>query len=703
MPWYRDKLRRNLVDMHIDDWNEEFLSQFDPEQYVALLERGNINAPMLYLQSHVGLCYWPTKSGKMHAAFIGCEDKMKRLERLCHEKGMAVIAYYSLIYNNWAHEHHPDWRIIDLDGQDTRAHGERYGQCCPNNADYRAFTEVQIRELCEYFDFEGIFYDMLFWTKICVCPSCRARWEREVGGALPERVDWSDPRWRLFQQKRCEWMGEYAQWITDITHKYKPGVSVEHQYSTIIHNWMFGVNENIGLASTYSGGDLYGGTEEQSFACKLYYSATKNQPFEYMTSRAYPALTEHTTTKSDDMLRQHVMMTCLHHGANLMIDAIDPIGTLDERVYERIGRVYREAEVFEPVMSLGEMAYDVAIYYDLNGKYNPEAPAAALTDPNLDTSRGGMHDAALGAARSLRAHHIPYGLLSSWHFDDLDKARVLAVCDVPALEDDKAEKILEYVKNGGCLYLSGHAHPRLLRELFGLEYTGRTEESVTYVSPTEVGQAFMDGQFTRRYPLVMFETQPTVSGTPRGDVLGTLTLPYTIPNAAATAETPFFSTLDMNDARQRTLRFASIHSNPPGRFTETPALVSARYGQGQCIWSAAPIEHPRREQHSEIFTRLIADLCGDHFVFRADAPEEVEAVLFDAPAESKKVIGVINVLEGFHLPALPDITLRVSCARKPAAVTRISTGDAWPFVFENGECIIHLDSLSCCEMFLIDA
>ena len=48
MQWYQTKFRRNLVDMHIEDWNEEFLSQFDPETYVENLKRGHINAPMLY-------------------------------------------------------------------------------------------------------------------------------------------------------------------------------------------------------------------------------------------------------------------------------------------------------------------------------------------------------------------------------------------------------------------------------------------------------------------------------------------------------------------------------------------------------------------------------------------------------------------------------------------------------------------------------
>ncbi len=703
MQWYQTKFRRNLVDMHIEDWNDEFLSQFDPQTYVENLKRGHINAPMLYLQSHVGLCYWPTRSGRMHRAFLGCEDKMKRLERLCHQNGMAVIAYYSLIYNNWAHENHPNWRIVDLAGRDTRSDGGRYGQCCPNNMEYRAFTEMQIRELCEYFDFEGIFYDMLFWTKICVCPSCRARWEAEVGGELPAMVDWKDPRWRLFQQKRCEWMGEFAQWVTDLTRQYKPGASVEHQYSTIMHPWLWGVNENIALASTYSGGDLYGGIEEQSFACKLYYGATENQPFEYMTSRAYPALSEHTSTKSEDMLRQHVMMTCAHHGANLLIDAIDPVGTMDSRVYERIGKVYREAEAFEPVMSLGEQAFDVALYYDLNGKYDPEFPAAGLADDACqEREKGPMHNALLGAARSLRTHHIPYGIVNNHYFHRYRKARVLVLSDVPALEDARAEEIMQYIQEGGSLYMSGHCHPKLLESLFGLRYTGWTEESVTYVSPTGAGDAYMGKHYTRQYPLAMFERQPTVEGTPKGTVLGTLTLPYTIPNVSATSETPFFDALDMSSKTQRTLRFSSIHSNPPGIYTGAPAMVYAEYGRGKCVWSAAPIERPHREQHSDIFASIIAMLAGNRFCFTAKAPEHVECVLFDAPEEGKKVVSVINVFEAFHIPAARDIAISVSCAQKPHRVWRVSSGEAMPFAWEMGACTVHLDALQCCEMMVLE-
>lgn len=705
MEWYQKQFRRNLVDMHIEDWNEEFLSKFDPETYVENLKIGRIGAPMLYLQSHVGLCYWPTKSGKMHNAFRGREDMMKRVERLCHQNGMDVIAYYSLIYNNWAFEQHPEWRIVDAAGRDTRFGGGRYGQCCPNNMEYRAFTEAQIAEFCAYFDFEGIFFDMLFWTKICHCPACKARWAREVGGEMPPMIDWKDERWRMFQQKRCEWMGEFAQWATATLHKYKPGAAVEHQYSTIAQSWMRGVTENMALASTYSGGDLYGGIEAQSFSCKLYYNCTENQPFEYMTSRCHPALSEHTTTKSEDLLRQSAMMTYLHHGAFLLIDAIDPVGTMDRRVYERIGKIFRETEPYEKYLSTGRQVYDVALYCDLHGKFNIEAaPTPVEREEEADQSLP-SNQSLLGAARSLRTHHLPYGVVNNWYFDRFRRAKVLVLSDVQAFEDAKVDEVLDFVKNGGGLYLSGHCPPRLLKEIFGLAYGGWTDETVTYISPTAAGGRYMDGQFTRDYPLVMFERLPLAEGTPRGEVLGTLTLPYTIPNQAGDAVTPFFANGGAAAdplKRERVMKFASIHSNPPGIFTDRPAMVEASYGKGRAVWSAAAIERPDREQHSEIFARLIAELAGGDFAFSATAPESVECVLFDAPEEKKMIMGVMNIQEGFHTPVVHDIEVSVACPGKPKAV-RLLPGEApLNFAWENGRATVRFASLKCCEMYVIE-
>src|SRR6185295_5452101 len=60
-PWYVTSYRRTLLDMHIDDRDASFLSRVDPAAYVDLLARARVRSVMLYANSHVGLCYWPTR------------------------------------------------------------------------------------------------------------------------------------------------------------------------------------------------------------------------------------------------------------------------------------------------------------------------------------------------------------------------------------------------------------------------------------------------------------------------------------------------------------------------------------------------------------------------------------------------------------------------------------------------------------------
>ena len=50
--WYQTACRRHLCDMHIEDWDEQFLSRFSPEKYVQDLVTAKVQNPMIYLQSH---------------------------------------------------------------------------------------------------------------------------------------------------------------------------------------------------------------------------------------------------------------------------------------------------------------------------------------------------------------------------------------------------------------------------------------------------------------------------------------------------------------------------------------------------------------------------------------------------------------------------------------------------------------------------
>lgn len=243
--WIEGNYRRNLMDMHIDDWNPEFLSRLDVDEYIEALKDAGIQAAMVKGRPHTGLAYYPTKVGRMHKGLKGF-DFLGTMVQKCHENGIAVVAYFTQIFDNWAADNHPDWRIITSEGKGMREFHEkenmktgRYGIVCPNNKEYREYVKACLTEMNELYDFDGMFLDMTFFPEVCYCPSCRKRYMEETGKELPRVIDWQDPDWRAYAYKRDEWMADYARFATDCVKKIKPHVTIEHQFSSIAASYQW--------------------------------------------------------------------------------------------------------------------------------------------------------------------------------------------------------------------------------------------------------------------------------------------------------------------------------------------------------------------------------------------------------------------------------------------------------------------------------
>ncbi len=119
-PWFKKSSRRLLLDMHIDDWNPEFLSQFDPHVLVENLRLANVPALMIPANTHAGLCSWPTQVGIEHATLKG-KDMLGQVIEACHaaEISMSVL-YYCTVYIERYGDLHPEARIVDATGYDGK-------------------------------------------------------------------------------------------------------------------------------------------------------------------------------------------------------------------------------------------------------------------------------------------------------------------------------------------------------------------------------------------------------------------------------------------------------------------------------------------------------------------------------------------------------------------------------------------------------
>lgn len=650
--WFQKSYRRNLVDMHITDWEEKFLSEFNPQKYVDMLTLANISLAMVPTNSHVGNCYWPTKIGHMHKGVMR-RDILKELTNLCHEKGMDVIVYYSLIFNNWAYENNPEWRMVNAEGNETKV-WRRYGVCCPNSS-YRDFAVAQIEELSENYEFEGIWPDMTFWPLVCYCPACRRRYHSEVGEEPPEIINWEDPKWVKFQRKREQWLAEFASLITSTVKKLKPAATVAHQSAAFLWDWRMGGNVDLAKSNDFMSADFYGDSLQQSFFSKLFYTLGNNVPFEFMTTRC-PDLHDHTTIKPKELLEAQAYSALANNGAFLFIDAIDPIGTLNKKVYEMMGDVFKQIQKYERYLG-GKYCQDVGVYLSFesridlsnNGKKVSDVVLGSATDRKIPPHS----QAALCTAKSLLNNHIPFGVITKKNLKDLSSYQIIVLPNVLMLDDEEVESFKDFVASGGSLYASKYTslltkngerkENFLLSELFGGSYLGETKEGITYISPTQEGKNILIPSSVE-YPLGVFSSQLKLKARKGVKVLATITLPYTDPKDPT--------------------RFASIHSNPPGIPTDYPSVILNEYGKGKVVYSAVDLEAVNQEAHQAIFINLIKLLSQKPFSFQVDAPRSLEVTLFHQKDKKRYLINLLNFQA--ELPNIPleGIRLKLKLYKK---------------------------------------
>jgi hypothetical protein len=647
-PWYTTAYRRAVIDMHIPDWDDAFLSRLDVDQYVAMLVKARAQSIVAYAMSHVGLFNYPTKVGRQHGNLKG-RNIVREVIDGCHAKGIAVVLYNSLIFDRKSADLHPEWRMRAVDGS-FHGGGGRHGLVCPNTP-YRDYVRGWVEEECRLFDPEGFRFDMTFWPAVCYCDACKKRFADEVGGTIPIKVDWLDERWVAFQHRREAWLAEFAAIPTGIVRSLRPGASVEHQSSTYPLHWQFGVNAALIPQNDFLQGDFYGDSWQGSFVRKLLEDLTPHRPFGFETSFS-AELADHTAMKPEALLEAKASAAIADNAAFIFIDAIDPIGTLNPKVYDRMGRIFDRLMRYYSELG-GKRVADVAVYYSLDSKFDFAGNGRPV--PGADTTDAHTRSVT-SVTRALGSRHIPFGFITKTTLGHLNEHKVLILPNVNMMDNAEIEAIRDWVRRGGKLLATGWTSivdsQGRARKDFGLaDVFGVALQSPSwttwphYVAPAGEGAALF-GDFSSSYPAFARTIGQEVKLRPGSDVgvLATTTLVW--PPSDPT-------------------RFSSIHSNPPWKPTERPEVVLNRFGQGRAIYCASPIETV--ESLADSFVRVVRRL-EDRFAFEADAPAAVELTLFHQPERHRYRLSLVNFQK--DLPNIPvaDIAVRL---RLPAKVHRV--------------------------------
>lgn len=576
---YRDSSRRILIDKHIGDWDDRFLAKYNSENIAQNIVKSQANGAMIYFQSHLGLCYWPTISGVQHKACMGRDFAGETLKAI-KNKNIPTCAYYSIGFNNEEYLKHENWRIKPASKPTIGIlPRERYGICCINNLEYQDFIDAQIEEILQY-DIDAIFFDMVWWNGICLCDAC----QKDYGKKIPKYVDWQSEEWLSFQTHREKKLADFTQRLRTKTQEIKPQLEVYHNFALALSNYTRGMSFEAIKGHDFLGGDFYGDKFEQLIISLLMLNISPKRPQEFMTTVS-ANLTEHNFLRTDAELQFKINASLLSDAAFLGIIAINPDGTIDDEAIKRLGDGFEKSKKFEKYLG-GTHVEDIGIYYsDASRKNIENATCEIINAPSSSASDYSHFRAISGAAKALANTHANFGIFAKPNLKQLQNFQTICLCDVQIMDEEEIAAFKNYVQNGGNLYLSRNSL-RHFCDIFEAQILFSETGKMIYLQ-SDILQSL-------KRPLSHHCDDFSKSGALRIKIknsqkLANLVLPYAYPNGGNVKDKDF----------------ASIHSWPAFEEVDFPTIISKKYGKGNIIYCAADIETNNAKEAQNCFLELI--------------------------------------------------------------------------------------------------
>ena len=187
--WFEDSVMNLLVDYYTEIKFRPYGSGATRANVLPVLKQLKLGYLCIYAKGHSGYTTWPSSLKTQHN-MLG-QDMPKFFRQVTREAGTRLVLYYSGLVDGIAGLRHPEWRMKNPDGSDKELFADfkffvGYGNC-PLSGYFDEWVAVQLRELIEGYDPDGIWVDG-DWPGPCYCPRCQARFRKATGWTQP----WSE-------------------------------------------------------------------------------------------------------------------------------------------------------------------------------------------------------------------------------------------------------------------------------------------------------------------------------------------------------------------------------------------------------------------------------------------------------------------------------------------------------------------------------
>lgn len=569
--------RQVHLDFHTSGCIDGIGSAFSKEQFQSMLKLGHVNSITVFSKCHHGYAYHPSDANEMHPGLKF--DLLKAQIEAAHEIGVKTPVYISAGFDEKEVYKHPQWLHVGKNGTGSPLAAGYHLFCF--NTPYLDYLLAQVKEVCERYDADGIFLDIV-GERTCYCPTCMQKMiEKGINVHNEAEVE-------LYGK---EIYANYTKRVRETIDSVKPGLPVFHNSGHISagRRDLAHMNTHLEMESLPTGGWGY-----DHFPMSAAYGRVLGMEFLGMTGKFHRSWGEFGGFKHKNALRYEAALS-IANGAKCSIgDQLHPSAEMNETTYRLIGDAYAEVEQKEAWCDDVEAVADV-------GLLSVEAVTGQRDEPSN-----------VGAMRMLLEGKYLFDVLDTEC--DFSKYKVIILADRISVKGELFDKLSAFVKNGGKILASGEScidfdEGKILFDL-GCDFTRISEYCPAYINPTVPLKNSYPGTY------VIYEKGFCVKCREDGKEL-------------ATREQPYFN---------RSVEHFSSHCHAPNNgFIEGSAVTVGKDG-AYISWN---IFKEYREQGSlilrEMFTATLDELLGDEKSFITTLPAQGVATLMNQKKENRLV------------------------------------------------------------------
>jgi len=592
-------MRQIHLDFHTSPYIGGIGSQFNEDEFAATLSGAHVEWINLFAKCHHGMFYYQTDLGTVHPHLDF--ELLKGQISACRGKGIKFGIYTCVGWSEDQADKHPEWMEISAEGVigvKKPFTVPSWQKLCLNNKAFRQEMKNELKEAYDLFKPDGFWIDIIFQYQ-CLCKTCMPEMlKMGMNPECPDEVSKHDKMVTL------EFMSDIYQFIKS----FAPAVQIYFNCNPYDMDMaddlkLAGKNKQslcdyIDVESLPS--DAWGYSH---FPVAINYINKHDKDINMMNGKFHTSWGDFGSLRNKKAL-EYECFRALANGAGICLgDQLHPSGRLDPEVYKRIGEVFAQVKDREPWSANTKKVAQVGVFN-----------ARSSAEPSNEHHTGLIDE---GVYRLLSELKFTFDFVDST--DDITGYELVILPDQVPLNDEAAEKVNNYIKNGGKVIVtagSGVKDGVFKIDGIGVRYIGPAQYTPRYMRIS--GDVF---QGIQPMDYVMYEQGTEVEAQDGTQILAPIVNPY---------------------FNRSYFRFCS-HRHTPPELNATDLAGITR--SGNVFYVAQPLfteyANSRCMVCRDILCKLIGDL-GVEPLIKADLPTFAETTL--RKKDNKIILHILNYI-----------------------------------------------------------